>query len=761
MEQYFGRRTQARRATWVAAPALAMLCALSHHTLAQSTSPGVAGTVRYYSTAGVVPDVVVRLSGTGQITTSTDAGGAYAVTAPGSGGWEVEPGKTGGLNGAVSALDASWVLQAVVGIRQLTANQALACDVTGDGTVSPLDAARILQLVAGMRSRFPVAETCGSDWVFVPVPASVPHQHIVAPQMAPMCSPGAIAYDELPTPVDAQDFLALVFGDCTGNWQPSAPPPPTNTSVPPAASATATTSATRTPQATPTAATTPTTSATATRTGSPTRTATSSASATATRTPIATATPSRTATATRTATSSAAPTATWTPLATSTQTRTVTASRTITATRTNTLSPTVTHTVPGTPTRTGTRTATPTTTFTRSPTPTVTCAHGLAWNVSPPVLISAQSGGNLWLAKSVPTDFGWGLFWLRQDPDASNSARLYYAHVNFDGQITVGPLLVISVPKIPFRGHYYFVAWNQDHYGLLTANQATLYYRNLSLDGVLSAQKVIPVPLFVSTQFDQESDGDLDAFPDGFLGVVEGECAGHSCSYAYKLDRDGNPLTSPINLVDFDFTHQFYPRAAFDGAGFAILSVKDIQISGGGVMTKYLPLTGAISSHAKVVPAKEYLWDEFPDLAWNGDHFAAIWTENSARSGTAPWQIHFASFRRTKPASTLLADRVIDVVAQKTNQRWTTQVHAVGADWVAQYASRAADNSIVAIYELLGSDAQTRAALEPFTLSADALGSSPHFAAGHVGTLGIARGSNLGPSTELTFQTLPPPACAP
>jgi hypothetical protein len=216
----------------------------------------------------------------------------------------------------------------------------------------------------------------------------------------------------------------------------------------------------------------------------------------------------------------------------------------------------------------------------------------------------------------------------------------------------------------------------------------------------------------------------------------------------------------PINLVDFDLTHQFYPRSAFDGAGFAIISVKDITIPNGGVMTKYLPLSGTISNHAKVVPSKEYLWDEFPDIAWNGDHFAALWTENSARSHSAPWQIHFASFRRTKPTSTLIADRVIDMVAQKTNHRWTTQMHAVGSEWVAQYASRAADNSIIAIYELLGDDGRTRAALEPFTLSADALGSSPHVAAGHIDTLGIARGSNLTQGTEVTFYTLPQPACA-
>jgi hypothetical protein len=750
MEHVFGRRTLTGRATWVAASALAMLCALSQRTAAQNTNPGITGTVRYYSTDAAVPGVVVQLSGAEQSQAVTDAGGGYAFSASGSGGWQITPAKTGGLNGAVSALDASWVLQAVVGMRQLSPNQALACDVTGDGTVSALDAARILQLVAGMRTRFPVAEACGSDWAFVPAAAQAPGERLAAPQVAPMCAPGAIDLDSLASPVAAQDFLAVLFGDCTGNWQAGTAATPTASGAP--------------GSATPTRPPSPTASVTATpsRTGTATRAATPSPTVTSTRTPLASATATRTAVPTATARPSATVTSTFTPLSTSTQTRTLTATRTVTATRTSTLAPTATDTASATSTRTGTRTATPTSTLTPSPTPTATCARGLAWTVSSPVLVSAQSGGNLWLAKSVPTDLGWGLFWLRQDPDAPNFARLYYAHVDFDGQTTVGPLRVINIPEIPFRGHYYFAAWNQDHYGLLISNQATLYYYDLSRDGVLSGQKVVPVLLFVSSEYDEESDGDVEAFPGGFLGVIEGDCGdGHSCSYAYKLDRDGNSLTSPINLVDFDFTHQFYPRSAFDGAGFAILSVKDILISGGGVMTKYLSSNGVLSANAKVVPAKEYLWDEFPDIAWNGDHFAAVWTENSARSDTAPWQIHFASFRRTKAASTLIADRVIDVVAQKTNQRWTTQMHAVGADWVAQYASRAADNSIVAVYELLGDDTQTRASIQPFPLSADALGSSPHFATGHVGELGIVRGSNLAQGTEVTFQTLPPPACAP
>ena len=99
------------------------------------------------------------------------------------------------------------------------------------------------------------------------------------------------------------------------------------------------------------------------------------------------------------------------------------------------------------------------------------------------------------------------------------------------------------------------------------------------------------------------------------------------------------------------------------------------------------------------------------------------------------------------------------LVAQKTNHRWTTQVHPMAGDWVAQYTSRAASGGLVAVYEFLGSDANTGIVLEPFSLSADALGSSPHFAAGHQGVLGIARGSNEANGSTVQFYTLPPPGC--
>jgi len=116
-------------------------------------------------------------------------------------------------------LDAAFVLQAVAGLRTFDAFQTLACDVTGNGTLSAVDASRILQFTVGDLARFPVAETCGSDWVFVPQPLTVPMQQLIAPQMsASGCQNGAILFEPLQGDAAHQDLAAALFGDCTGNW---------------------------------------------------------------------------------------------------------------------------------------------------------------------------------------------------------------------------------------------------------------------------------------------------------------------------------------------------------------------------------------------------------------------------------------------------------------------------------------------------------------------------------------------------------------
>ena len=182
----------------------------------------ITGHIQYYSNAAPVSAATVALLGSTPANLSTDAFGAFAFGDLTAGDWQIQPQKLGGMNTAVSALDAVYVLQAAVGSRVLSAMQQLACDVTGNGTLSGLDASLILQYNVGLITRFPVAERCGSDWAFVPT-AGGGNAQLIAPQItAGSCEPGAIAYQPLSANALNQSFDAMTFGDCTGNWQPPA-----------------------------------------------------------------------------------------------------------------------------------------------------------------------------------------------------------------------------------------------------------------------------------------------------------------------------------------------------------------------------------------------------------------------------------------------------------------------------------------------------------------------------------------------------------
>jgi hypothetical protein len=178
--------------------------------------------VTYYSGNWPVAAASMVLTGATVATVQTDAIGAYAFSDVLDGSNEIVPNKTGDFGLGISPLDASYILQVLVGKRSFDANQALACDVTGNGRLSPLDATRILQFVVESLARFAVAVNCGSDWAFVPVPETVPNQTLVDPLVSEgSCGPGAIAYQPLVGPAGNQDFQAILFGDCTRNWQPT------------------------------------------------------------------------------------------------------------------------------------------------------------------------------------------------------------------------------------------------------------------------------------------------------------------------------------------------------------------------------------------------------------------------------------------------------------------------------------------------------------------------------------------------------------
>jgi hypothetical protein len=189
-----------------------------------ATSCGVGGHVQHWSNGAPVGGASIAMLGTSTTAEATTNDlGQFAFDGAVAGTWQLEPQKSGDLRGAVTALDAAIALQAAAGLRQLDAIEALACDVTGNGAVTALDAARILEFVVGQRPHLPVTKSCGSDWVFIPQPAALPNQRLIEPQLGTTtCQPGGIILDPLLGDAPQQDFTAVLFGDCSGNWTSAA-----------------------------------------------------------------------------------------------------------------------------------------------------------------------------------------------------------------------------------------------------------------------------------------------------------------------------------------------------------------------------------------------------------------------------------------------------------------------------------------------------------------------------------------------------------
>lgn len=180
----------------------------------------IAGQIRYFGSGLPVSGVTLQLLGSNIAFVQTDGNGKYAFTNVGPGDWRVEPQKFGDAHGALTALDAVWALQAVVGLRTIDSYNRVACDTDGTGFLSAVDAVFILQYKVGLINMLPSTETCGSEWAFDPVPFPVTNQQIDRPQAMPAgCRHGDIAYRPLVEDVDNQDFLAILVGDCNGSWQ--------------------------------------------------------------------------------------------------------------------------------------------------------------------------------------------------------------------------------------------------------------------------------------------------------------------------------------------------------------------------------------------------------------------------------------------------------------------------------------------------------------------------------------------------------------
>jgi hypothetical protein len=193
---------------------------------------GISGRVVYYSNARPVPGVDVQLDVPLSAVAITDSNGMYSFQNIGEHPWTVVPQRSNPQNPALSAIDATFALQAVVGLRTLSPDQRLAADTSGNGTISAIDATFILQYVVGLRAHMPAATACGSDWLFVPVPEGPPFPNVMLPELrSGMCQPGAVQYTPLAAPAEGQDFLGILLGDANGSWVPPASPTVTPTAT--------------------------------------------------------------------------------------------------------------------------------------------------------------------------------------------------------------------------------------------------------------------------------------------------------------------------------------------------------------------------------------------------------------------------------------------------------------------------------------------------------------------------------------------------
>jgi len=184
------------------------------------TELNVIGRVLYYSDDGPVAGADINANNGVPVSTRTDSTGNYALLDLVPGSLTIVPAMLGGSVAGVGAMDAVIALETAAGLRTLTQEQLLACDVTGNGGVSSLDASYILQFSVGDMLQTPVGENCDSDFLFVPNAAPVSGQTTSPPIITrTSCVPGRITLNPLGGSAAGQDFIAIALGDCSGDWQ--------------------------------------------------------------------------------------------------------------------------------------------------------------------------------------------------------------------------------------------------------------------------------------------------------------------------------------------------------------------------------------------------------------------------------------------------------------------------------------------------------------------------------------------------------------
>ncbi|MBN2611125.1 MAG: VCBS repeat-containing protein [Bacteroidales bacterium] len=172
------------------------------------------GNISYYSNSLPVKHALVSLIGIVNLEGSTDVNGNYEFYQIPFGDYTSKPKKENDIDEAISPYDAALILQYVVGLIHFTPYQMKPSDVSGDGTISAFDASLILRYFVGLIDSFSVMPDKSHFWTFVPksFPIDTSNWSI---------APDSLRYEPLDSDTLNQDFVGIIYGDPSGNWNPS------------------------------------------------------------------------------------------------------------------------------------------------------------------------------------------------------------------------------------------------------------------------------------------------------------------------------------------------------------------------------------------------------------------------------------------------------------------------------------------------------------------------------------------------------------
>jgi uncharacterized delta-60 repeat protein len=191
-------------------------------TATPADTPSISGTITYGNAIGspapprFVKNVSVASTAgappVGPVITGVN--GQYTLTGFGAGGYTIKPTKTGGPNAAINSFDAARVAQGVAGsVPFVSQNQRFVSDSSGNGSVTSNDAALIAKFAAGLGGAGNVGQ-----WKFfvTGAPSPLPTQ--------PATYNDSRTYASVTNSVTGEDYVALLIGEASGNYNPATHP---------------------------------------------------------------------------------------------------------------------------------------------------------------------------------------------------------------------------------------------------------------------------------------------------------------------------------------------------------------------------------------------------------------------------------------------------------------------------------------------------------------------------------------------------------